>query len=117
MKEENLISNTHYRPSKRTKILAYDRLLSDKNKRVVKKVLSTDISSIDDKNISIEDKQHILEFAVELNENSFINNKIKKDEYLSLSHQLLLKRSLLGERILLVVVYLSFLNSFSFFIL
>lgn len=97
MKEENLISNTHYRPSKRTKILAYDRLLSDKNKRVVKKVLSTDISSIDDKNISIQDKQHILEFAVELNENSFINNKIKKDEYLSLSHQLLLKRSLLGE--------------------
>ncbi|WP_373071665.1 DUF4105 domain-containing protein [Sulfurimonas sp.] len=98
-KLENIISNKSYRPSKRTKLLKYEDLIKDEYIPYVQKIIDNpeDMSSItEDKTISIEQKQYVLEAAIELMEYQYKRNSMDKETYLKKFHQISSVRSTLG---------------------
>ncbi|WP_457747736.1 Lnb N-terminal periplasmic domain-containing protein [Sulfurimonas sp.] len=97
--EEKLIVKYNYRPSKRTILLKYERLLHDETidlpiELVASKVTAEDIMK--NRNISIEQKRYILEAAIELLEYDFSKSKFSKEKYLKLFHIFTSKRATLG---------------------
>lgn len=98
-KEEGIISKTNYRPSKRSTLLKYEELLSSKNLHLPKAIVNSEIKSDDilnDVNITLEQKQYILEASIEFLEYSFSKNSMTKPEYLALFHKLSKQRAALG---------------------
>jgi len=99
--EKNLIVKKTYRPSKRTKLLLYEKLIQEE-------LLSLPISLVESKTnieifmkneeISLEQKRYILEASVEYLEYQFSKGKIKKEQYLKLFHTFTKSRATLGER-------------------
>ena len=99
-KEEGLISETHYRPSKRTKLLEYEKLLDKKYLSIPRELVSFQIKVqkiMSDETVPKQQKQYILEASVEFLEYSFSKNSMNKSEYLKLFHQLSRARASLGQ--------------------
>ena len=98
-KEEGIISSVSYRPSKRTKLLKYEKLLDEKYIEIPKALVNKEISPkevIDNKTINMEQKRYILESAIEYLEYSYAKNNMEKEEFISLFHNLTKLRATLG---------------------
>ena len=100
--EEGLVGEKHYRPSKRTKLLAYEKQLTPLAITTTKSLASGDHLSPDD-NISVQQKQYSLEAAAELVEYDYIQGKLPKDAYALRYHELLRQRASLGQGEALVI--------------
>jgi hypothetical protein len=97
---ESLISNYHYRPSKRTKLLHYEQLIYDELIKYVEVLAYNDIdleTFINDESIELEQKQYILEASIEYLEYTYKNNEMDKTTYLEYFHNLSTARSSLGK--------------------
>lgn len=100
VKEENLISSKAFRASKRAILLKYEELLDEKYIHMPRELVEGDIKLnkiVEDKTIPLEQKQYILESAVEFLEYSFSRNDMDKDEYLDLFHNITSQRAALGK--------------------
>ncbi|MEA3228513.1 MAG: DUF4105 domain-containing protein [Campylobacterota bacterium] len=98
-KEEGLIVKTHYRASKRTKILEYEQLIDLKYIYLVKDILNSKIkieTILENKEINKQQKRYILEVSIELLEYSFTKNDMQKEEFIKLFHTLSKARATLG---------------------
>lgn len=97
--DEGLVSEKHYRPSKRTKLLGYEHRLSDEAIRAVKALSTGEISSFSLRQVNLSDQERrfTLEAAAELVEYEYIEGKISKEVYASRYHALLSQRAALGE--------------------
>jgi len=99
-KLEGIINKTSYRPSKRSTLLEYEKLIGSKNIHYVKELV--DINTplevfMQNKELSKQDKMYILEAAIEFLEYSYSKSKIKKEEYINHFHKLTKQRALLGK--------------------
>ena len=97
---EHLVSAKHYRPSKRTVLLAYENVLDSRGQedalalaegRLVPDVLLADV------NRSTQMKRYSLEAASELAQYDLMKGKIEKSDYLHRYHAILSARALLGQ--------------------
>lgn len=98
-KLENIITKKYYRPSKRTKLLKYEKLLSPNNLKKPRKIVEGELSIdsvLNNKKISLSQKQYIFEASVEFLEYSYKRNKMTKQEYLELFNRLSSARATLG---------------------
>jgi len=98
--EEGLVNGKHFRPSKRTKLLAYEKELSPEAINSVKRLSQGDINS---SILSDQERRFALEAAAELVEYEYIEGKISKEVYTSRYHTLLSARATLGAGDTLVV--------------
>ncbi len=96
--EEGLVSERHYRPSKRTKILAYEKKLTAEAIGWVKEIKEGVQSPerILDLKMEHSQKQAILETAAELVEYDYIEGKLAKEAYAARYHAILKVRAALG---------------------
>ncbi len=94
--EEALVSDKHFRPSKRTKLLAYEKELSPQGIEVTQQLAA---GSFDKKGPQLSDQEHryALEAAAELAEYDYIQGKISKEVYTARYHALLSERAALGK--------------------
>lgn len=95
---EGLVGDKHYRPSKRTKILAYEKKLSAEAIGWVKAINDGTQSPERIGGLKIEhsQKQAILEVAAELVEYDYIEGKLSKEAYAARYHAILKERAGLG---------------------
>lgn len=101
---EGLVASKAYRASKRTKLLAYEKSITQKNIAYVKKLTNAEIQSDDflqKRSVSIEQKRLVYEAAIEYLESSYSKNSMNKEEYLTLFYELTKARAGLrrGENI------------------
>ncbi len=97
---EGIVVNQEYRPSKRAKLLKYEKIITPENLHLVKEIVNAQLNSqvlLENKDISQQQKQYILEASIEFLEYSFSKNKMKKNEYLRLFHELSKQRASLGQ--------------------
>lgn len=97
--DEVVVGEKHFRPSKRTKILSYERQLSPPGIKAVQSLLSGEIRVDELTSIPFSDQERrfIFEAAAELVEYNYIEGKISKDDYAVRYHELLGQRAALGE--------------------
>jgi hypothetical protein len=97
--DESLVGEKHFRPSKRTKLLAYERQLSPRGIDAVRSLTIGTIHSNDLKAIELDDKERrfVLEASAELVEYDYIEGKMSKDDYAARYHELLVARATLGS--------------------
>lgn len=97
--EEGLVGQKHYRPSKRTKLLAYEDQLSPQALRAVKPLSAGEMNStsLNSMNLSEQERRFTLEAAAELAEYDYIEGKITKEIYAARYHSLLTNRAALGR--------------------
>lgn len=104
---ENLIEKSIYRPSKRTKILAYEKALQKEYRILVKELSLGNIQPQDilQKEISLSQKQLIFEAALELSEYNLIENLLSQEKYLSVFYELSKARASLkqGEKLVIPI--------------
>lgn len=93
--EEGLVGTKHFRPSKRTKLLAYEQQLTPASTQVTKALASGDVKA-HEKSFGTEDR-YVLEAAAELVEYDYIEGKITKEVYAKRYHELLSTRAALGH--------------------
>jgi hypothetical protein len=96
--EEGLVIGKYFRPSKRTKLLAYEQHLSSVSIHEVK-ALSTGegkITKLNGLSLSEQERRFALEAAAELVEYEYIEGKISKEVYGTRYHALLSQRAALG---------------------
>mgnify|MGYP001809796801 CR=1 FL=1 len=81
--EEGLVAQKHFRPSKRTQLLSYERQLSSQGLKSVKALSSAQMSikTFDTIYFSDEERRLILEASAELVEYEYIEWKITKEAY------------------------------------
>ena len=104
--EANLITQYHFRASKRSVLLRYEDLLHKENSYLPRALIVSKIKSktiIEDQNISMQQKMYILEAAIEFLEYSFTKSEIDKEKYLALFHEFSQLRASLGTGKKLVV--------------
>lgn len=94
--EEGLVTTKHFRPSKRTKLLAYERALSPQGIHAVRSLGEGNIDT-NQTLTDVQDRRYALEAAAELVEYNFIEGKISKELYAQRYHALLSERAALGE--------------------
>lgn len=97
---ESIITDKHYRASKRTTILKYEELLEDRYIKVVENLVYSKVSSkevLDDNTIDIQQKRYIFEAAIELLEYNLGKGKIAKESYTELFHKLSKARATLKQ--------------------
>lgn len=98
--EEHLVRARHYRPSKRTVLLAYEAVLDAGAESEVKAVVE---GRLDPRNVSEENPQseqrrrYTLEAAAELAQYRLIQGEMDKQTYLKRSHAILSARAALGK--------------------
>lgn len=100
LQKAQLITTQTYRPSKRTKLNAYGKLMNNKSVKLAKKLALGDKQPSEitqDSKLSLQDKQYILESALELSEYHFIKGKLPKEQYTQIAHTLASTRSTLGS--------------------
>ena len=102
--DENLIAKRHFRPSLRTKLLAYEKKLGSTNAHKVYQLGFNKIrvqSVLEDEHLSIAQKRTILDASSEFLEYLHIENKISTQEYKERFYDVLLARSSLkkGEKL------------------
>jgi hypothetical protein len=103
--QEGLVDTKHFRPSKRTKLLAYEKQLSDESIKRVKALASGELISYGD--LSHTQQRYTLEAAAELVEYDYIEGKLTKEVYAKRYHELLTQRSMLGQGEALPIVQKS----------
>lgn len=103
--DEGLVGGKHFRPSKRTKLLAYEANLSPKGLNAVKDLSSGEINTaaLATIGLSEQERRFVLEAAAELVEYEYIEGKITKEVYASRYHSLLSERAALGSGDTLVI--------------
>ncbi len=97
--EEGLVDTKHFRPSKRTKLLAYEKQLTGESVNLAKALSfgtmkPQDILNMENSEIQ---RQYTLEAAAELVEYDYIAGKLPKDTYTKRYHELLSARAMLGQ--------------------
>jgi len=97
-KAEGVIKEDFYRPSKRTILLQYEKLIHKEYKELPLKLAASnmDITFLDTSEIELEQKRYILEASIELLEYNYIKGKIEKEAYLKRFHLLSKARAALG---------------------
>lgn len=97
-KAEGVIKEDFYRPSKRTILLQYEKLIHKEYKELPLKLAASnmDITFLDTSKIELEQKRYILEASIELLEYNYIKGKIEKGAYLKRFHLLSKARAALG---------------------
>jgi len=99
VKDAGIVSNESYRPSKRTKLLKYEKLLDKKYQQLPLNLVASKITaeSIErNETIALDQKRYILESAIEYLEYQYSRGKIKKEKYLDLFHAMTTERAKLG---------------------
>ena len=98
-KEAGIIDTDNYRPSKRTKLLKYEKLI-DKNYLDMPIALVQEKKNIQNvmanEKISAQQKMYIIEAAVEYLEYQRSKSKITNEKYLELFHKFTTQRAALG---------------------
>ncbi len=97
---EELIAKEFYRPSKRTILLKYEKLIDDGVIHYVKELqedAQLDSIVLKDQTISLQQKQYIFEAAIEYLEYTYSRNEMKKERYLERFYQLSSARAQLGK--------------------
>ena len=99
LEEAGLVAQKYYRPSKRKKLLAYERILGERHAREVIAVVQGErsLDAVLDTMPSVQTKRYFLEASSELLEYWYIENKISADTYKERFHTTLQKRSTLGQ--------------------
>lgn len=102
---EGLVEARHYRPSKRTKLLEYERRLCAEGISAVHALQEGKMEpgDLETSGMSIQERRYVLEAAAELVEYRYIEGKIPKEVYAKRYHALLSQRALLGKGEPLVV--------------
>jgi len=98
-KAAGLIDAEHYRPSKRKKLLTYERVLDEKYAHLPLDLVASKIRAeeiVNNDTISIDQKRYILESGIEYLEYQYSRSKIKKENYLELFHEMTTERAKLG---------------------
>lgn len=96
---ENIISSSQFRPSKRSTLLKYEKLIEKKYLNIAKNIVNDNYNVdllLNDNFIELTQKQYILEAAIEYLEYSYSKNKMQKEEHLKIFHLLSTKRATLG---------------------
>ncbi|WP_394908298.1 DUF4105 domain-containing protein [uncultured Helicobacter sp.] len=99
MRNAGLITKETYRPSRRAKLLAYEKEMSFSDVHKAKKVAKGKLSAqniADDENLSLRQKQYILESSIEMSEYWYAKDKLKRDDYTQIIHDSASARSRLG---------------------
>ncbi|TLD80445.1 DUF4105 domain-containing protein [Helicobacter sp. MIT 05-5293] len=100
LQKAKLIANVVYRPSKRSILLAYEDKMSLKDTSLAK-ALAKGKHSPDEillnSSLSLLQKQYILESGIELSEYYAMKNKIDRESYTQIAHDLATKRATLGK--------------------
>jgi len=97
--EEGLVRQKSYRPSKRSKLLAYEASLTPQTIELSKALASgqTGAAALDRIVLEKQQKQYLLEAAAELVEHDYIAGKLSKEEYGKRYYALLTRRAALGK--------------------
>jgi len=98
--KSGIVEKMHYRPSKRTTLLAYEDVLTAQERQDsmdLAKGEKEPKSIVNDDNRSTQSKRYILEAASELNQYNYMNADVNKENYLKYSRSILTQRSLLGK--------------------
>jgi hypothetical protein len=97
--EEGLVKGKHFRPSKRTQLLSYERHLSPQGLLAVKKLSSGEMESASLPTLTLfeQEERFVLEAAAELVEYGYIEGKLPKEVYTARYHALLSRRAALGK--------------------
>ena len=99
LNEEKLITQHHFRASKRSVLLKYEDILDKEYLHLPRALVSSEITIetiIENKNISTQNKMYILEASIEFLEYSFTKAQTPKEKYLTLFHEFSTQRALLG---------------------
>ncbi len=99
-KSEGILTRSYFRPSKRTKLLKYEKLLTSETLHIPRQLVENKInlsSILHNDNISLIQKQYILEAAVEYLEYSYKKNDMTKDRYLEMFYKISKQRASLGK--------------------
>jgi len=99
MEDEGLIRKEHYRASKRTILLMYEDAIDTRDIEYVNALLSNQSTVevlLGNQAVSKEQKQYILEAAIELLEYTYMQGELSKEDYLEKFHQLTIARASLG---------------------
>ncbi len=98
--KSGIVDAMHYRPSKRTTLLAYEEVLdSDEREQSVslaQGILDPEAISKDEM-LDMQTRRYILEAASELNQYYYMNAAVNKEDYLRYSRSILTQRSTLGK--------------------
>ena len=98
--QSGIVKKMHYRPSKRTTLLAYESVLTRKERQECLNIANGKIeptSITSDTMRSEQSRRYILEAASELNQYNYMNADVDKEKYLKYSRSILTQRSLLGK--------------------
>lgn len=99
LKNAGLITNEVFRPSKRAKILAYEKQMSYRDIRKAKKLAKDKLSAnaiLHDDTLSLQQKQYILESGIEMSEYRYMKGRLEHEQYTQIAHNLAQARSKLG---------------------
>lgn len=96
--DEKLVTEKHYRPSKRTKLLAYEKQLSPLGVDIVHALVAGEAEARQRlQQLSEQERRYVLEASSELVEYRFIEGQISKEIYTERYHSLLSQRARLGK--------------------
>ncbi len=100
VKEAGMIKSCSYRPSRRSKILAYESVLGYEESALVKKLAKGEIDAKELAKTTLPPKQkrYILQAAVELLQYRYQSKEVGKKRYLELFHALTSARAKLGKK-------------------
>lgn len=96
---EGIITDNKYRPSRRTTILAYEKIIPKRYHDLTLNLVDESISLdkfMEDESINKQDKINIIEASIELVEYKFSKSKITQDNYLRLFHNFSKARASFG---------------------
>jgi hypothetical protein len=99
LQEEGIIIQEHYRPSKRSNLIWFEKVIASENLDIPHKLIdnSLDVESfLADDSLDVAQKRLVLEAAIELLEYSFKSNELSKEKHLELFHTLTTARATLG---------------------
>lgn len=96
--EESLVGEKHFRASKRTKLLSYERQLTPQGLESVRLLAEGKMDKNGLKQIRLKDQElrFVLEAAAELVEYNYIEGKISKENYAARYHMFLSERAAQG---------------------
>ncbi len=98
--DSGIVSKMHYRPSKRTTLLAYEDVLDADERELTLSLARGEVEPEEvasDEMITQQSKKYMLEAASELNQYNYMNAEVNKEDYLRYSRSILTQRSKLGK--------------------
>ncbi len=99
LKKESLLQQSHYRPSKRSVVEAYKKVLSFEAIRLAKELAKGERppKTLLQTPWSLDTKRYTLEAAIELTQYYYQSNDLSKERYLDIFHSLTSTRAKLGK--------------------